>query len=79
MSDDVYSRLSELEQRVEELETEVERRERDLVMLAVQADLDVLPDQPCPECDTQTLTKRSGLSWSKAICTECGSEWYLQS
>jgi predicted nuclease with TOPRIM domain len=79
VSDDVYSRLAELEERVEELEAEVERRERDLVMMAVQADLDVVPDQSCPECDATALTKRSGLSWSKAVCTECGSEWYLQS
>jgi len=78
MGDD-DSRLAELEQRVAELEAEVERRERDIAMLAVQANLDAVPDQECPECDATALTKQSGLSWSKAICEACGTEWYLKS
>lgn len=72
------SRLAALEQRVEELETEIEERKRDFAMLAVQADLQEVSAQPCPECGAEALTKRSGLSWSKAVCEECNSEWYLK-
>ncbi len=78
MSDDAETRIAELEARIDELETEVERRKRDFAMLATQLDLEEVSDQPCPSCDAPALTKRSGFSWSKAVCTECGNEWYLQ-
>jgi peptide subunit release factor 1 (eRF1) len=47
-------------------------------MLAVHADLKEVSAQACPECGAEALTKRSGLSWSKAVCTECDTEWYLK-
>jgi uncharacterized protein (UPF0212 family) len=77
MSDDIESRLEALEERVAELETELERHGRDLAMLAVDAGTESVSDQPCPECGVEGLSRQAGLSWSKAVCTECGSEWYL--
>ncbi len=78
MSDDVEDRVAELEARIDELEAEVERRKRDFAMLATQMGLEEVSDQPCPNCGEPALEKESGFSWSKAVCTACGSEWYLK-
>jgi|APHM01.1.fsa_nt_gi hypothetical protein len=77
MSGDADDRIAELEARIDDLEAEVEKRNRDFAMIATQLDLEEVPAQPCPACDAPALEKRSGFSWSKAVCTECGDEWYL--
>lgn len=76
--EEANGRLAALEERIDDLETELERQKRDFAMLAVQADLKAVSEQECPECGVAALTKRSGFSWSKAVCTECDSEWYLK-
>lgn len=76
--DDPEDRIAELEARIDELEAELEQRKRDFAMMATQLDLEEVSAQPCPECGAEALEKRSGFSWSQAICANCGSEWYLK-
>jgi len=75
---DDADRIAELEARIDELETELEQRKRDFAMMATQLDLEEVSDQPCPECGELAMEKRSGFSWSKAVCAACSSEWYLK-
>jgi len=70
-----------LRDRVEQLESEVERlserlaeRNRQVSLLVAEADIDNL-EAPCPRCGEGTLTKRSGLSWSRIVCRECKTHW----
>lgn len=70
-----------LRDRVEELESEVQRltdrlaeRDRQVSLLVAEADIDNL-EATCPHCGEGTLTKRSGLSWSRVVCPECKTHW----
>ncbi|MFB6192561.1 MAG: hypothetical protein ABEI11_04480 [Haloarculaceae archaeon] len=75
--DDRDSRLAELEARVADLERELESYRRTYALLLANADIEALDAPACPECEDGTLTKQSGLSWAKAVCTSCGSSWTL--
>ncbi len=76
MSDDA-DRVAELEERIDELEERLEERERDFAMMATELDLEEVPAPTCPECGEGTLSKRSGFSWSQAVCSSCERAWYL--
>ncbi len=75
--DDLEERLERVEERVETVEETLERYREQHAILLAQADIDALEDPSCPECGDGALTKSSGLSWAKAVCEECGSEWVL--
>jgi hypothetical protein len=75
--DALAGRVRELEERIDELESLAESQRFVISMLTAYADLEPLDPAPCPSCGEASLVKRSGLTWSKALCTSCGSDWVL--
>ena len=70
-------RVDALEAELDRLTDVVERQRRTISFLTVYADLEPLEAAECPDCGARALTKRSGLTWSKALCTNCGADWVL--
>jgi formylmethanofuran dehydrogenase subunit E len=70
-------RVEELTERVEALEQTIADQQFVISMLTVYADLTPLDPAACPECGESALSKRSGLTWSKALCKNCGADWVL--
>jgi hypothetical protein len=77
IDDDLAERVRELETRVDELESTAESQRFVIAMLTAYADLEPLDPATCPDCGEASLVKRSGLTWSKALCTACGADWVL--
>jgi hypothetical protein len=71
------ARLEALESEVDRLADVVERQRRTISFLTVDANLEPLDPAECPDCGEHALTRRSGLTWSKALCTSCGANWVL--
>ena len=71
------ARVETLESEVDRLSDVVERQRRAISFLTAYADLEPLEAAECPDCGARALTKRSGLTWSKALCTNCGADWVL--
>lgn len=69
-------RLSELESEVEELRELVERQQYTIRYLAADADIDSI-EPVCPHCEDGTFYKRTGISWEKLRCDNCGHEEYI--
>ena len=72
---DLRARIEELEETVEELRSLVEDHHRTVAYLAADADLEAL-DPTCPSCGSD-VTVKSGLSWQRFECPDCGLEEYL--
>jgi hypothetical protein len=73
---DLEERVAALERTAGELRKELDRRERVLRLLAGNADVEPVTAR-CPECETGKLRRRSGLSWAKLDCPDCGAVWEL--
>lgn len=73
---DLAARVAELEATVEELQSALSQRTRDLDLLAAAVDVDPV-DAHCPVCGEGALRRESGLSWARAVCDDCGESWYL--
>ncbi|MDY6818866.1 MAG: hypothetical protein SVG88_09405 [Halobacteriales archaeon] len=73
---DLEARIEQLEETVDRLESEVRSRERALSLLIAKADIETL-SATCPNCGEAQLKQRSGISWSKAHCPNCSTEWLL--
>lgn len=73
---ELAARVAELEATVEELQSTLSRRTRDLDLLAAAVDVDPV-DAHCPVCGEGGLRRESGLSWARAVCDDCGESWYL--
>jgi len=67
-------RVEELESEVDRLRERLEERNRQVSLLVAEADIANL-EATCPLCGEGTLTKRSGLSWSRIVCPECKTHW----
>lgn len=74
--DTLADRVAALENTVEQLESQLAAKSRDLDLLAVAVDVDPV-DANCPVCEDGKLHQESGLSWSRAVCENCGKSWYL--
>jgi hypothetical protein len=70
-------RVAALEERVADLEALADDQRFVISMLTTAANLEPLDPAECPDCGTDALVKRSGLTWSKALCTNCGADWVL--
>jgi hypothetical protein len=75
--DPLAARVEALESEVDRLRDVVEGQRRTISFLTVAADLEPLEAAECPDCGARSLTRRSGLTWSKALCTSCGTDWVL--
>lgn len=69
-------RLAALESQLEELRETVEQQQYTIRYLTADADIEGL-DAVCPHCEQGTFQKRSGISWEKVVCDNCGHEEYL--
>jgi hypothetical protein len=75
--EELAARVDALSDRVDQLEDTIDDQRFVISMLTVYADLTPLDPAECPECGQPALTKRSGLTWSKGRCSNCGTEWVL--
>jgi hypothetical protein len=75
--EELTARVDALSDRVDQLERTIDDQRFVISMLTVYADLTPLDPADCPECGQAALAKRSGLTWSKARCSNCGTEWVL--
>jgi ribosomal protein L37AE/L43A len=75
--DGLDERVERLEERLSSVERRLDRYREQHALLLTQADIDALEEPTCPECGERALDKRSGLSWAKAACDQCGTEWVL--
>ncbi|MFB6299364.1 MAG: hypothetical protein ABEH65_03815 [Halobacteriales archaeon] len=73
---ELETRIERLEETVEQLESALHERDRALNLLIAKADIETLSAN-CPECGESPLKRRSGISWSKAYCQNCATEWLL--
>jgi hypothetical protein len=76
-SDDIETRVETLEERLDTVEETLSRYRREHALLLAQVDIDALGSPSCPECDSGALSKESGLSWAKAVCQNCRTEWII--
>lgn len=76
MATDDADRIEQLETEVDDLRETVEQQRYTLRYLAAALDIDAI-EATCPHCNDGTFRKRSGISWDKLLCDNCGHEEYI--